>query len=92
VTIPGVSSSTGNTALDVQLFYAGRGVAKSADLGRDSPAQGKPVDVFCGLQHVAGADPSAKGNTANPYFHKTPFGDSKSPDKGGKSTTPCGSK
>jgi hypothetical protein len=76
---------TGNSALDLQAFYAGRGVAKSADLGRDSPAQGRPLDVFCGLQHVVGVDSAVKVPTSNPYFTRTPFGTVRSGPEGDRS-------
>ena len=74
--------AAGNAALDLQTFYAGRGVAKSADLGRDSPSEGRPADVFCGLQHVAGVDPAEKSATGNPYFRRSPFGTDGAPAKG----------
>lgn len=58
--------STGNAALDVQLFYAGRGVARTADLGREAAGRGQALDVFCPAG--AGAQAASGSGGEGPFW------------------------
>lgn len=69
------SGSDQNAALETLAFYSGRGVAKNADLGQESSAQGQPANAFCGVQHVAGVSTGdAADDITSAYFRTDPFG------------------
>ncbi len=61
-------------AYGLLLFYSGRGVARSADLGRDPGGSGVPFDVFGPAHHVVLPGPgNAAGGDAR-YFRTDSFG------------------